>query len=99
MRSRPSWSTQRCIRSSVGTDPKYWPIAKKAPVNSSRSRTGRTSNAMTATLRDAFERGVVEHEPPLASVGEANGHDTARLDLCHHALAERAVPDRVARRE
>jgi hypothetical protein len=46
MRSSVIRSRKRCMRSSVGVMPKYWPIASTADVNSSRSLTVRTSNAI-----------------------------------------------------
>jgi hypothetical protein len=43
IRSNGRLSVKRCMRSSFGSAPKYWPIARNASVNSSRSVTGRTS--------------------------------------------------------
>ena len=50
--------------------------------------------------RDLLERRVVEDEATLAAVaGEADGHDSAGLDPCDDAFAERSVADVVAGRE
>src|SRR5689334_13127711 len=84
--------TQRSKNSSLGGGLKYWPIAPIARAYSSRSVQARTSN-MDAKLQ-LLERGVVEHQLPLAAVvGEANRDEAARFDSHHDSLAERRVAD------
>src|SRR5918992_4390825 len=64
-----------------------------------RSYASRETANDTAGLRNALERRVVEHQLALTAVREADRDDAARLDLGDDALTERAVHDRVTRRE
>src|SRR6059036_864885 len=71
-----------------------------ARASSSLFRTVRTRIAMRVPRLDLLERRVLEHQLPLGPVfRKADGDHTAGLDADHDALAERAVPDRVAGRE
>src|ERR1041384_830123 len=61
----------------------------------SRSSSGRACRTSTS---DLFERRVFEHEPALdAVVGEPHGHDPVRGNGGDDSLAERRMPNRVAR--
>ena len=82
----------------------------RRPRRSSRRRSsGRCHRARPCTPRrcgavaggapsaDLLQRRVLEHQLPLALIlGEADGDEPAGLDPGDDALAERAVPDRVA---
>src|SRR5436309_11089339 len=60
--------------------------------SSSTDAANRISIVIASSLSgDLFERCVVKHQPPLASVGEPYRHDAARLDRRHDSFAERFV--------
>src|SRR5919106_1804307 len=83
-------------RSSVGSLPPYSQIGRRAE-RSSAGSAGRTSRLMGSHL---LERGVVQHQPPLAAVaGEADGDDPIGLDARDDALPEGRVAYVVARGE
>src|ERR687892_1789953 len=83
-------------RSSVGSLPPYSQIGRRAERSSSGSA-GRTSRLRGSHL---LERGVVQHQPPLAAVPcEADGDDPVGLDARDDTLPEGRVAHVVPRGE